>query len=261
MKKSGFSFLKRYLCNLCFSTQKTEWSAAFVLFKIKPKLFLFRLTSKLNVTLLANQPSSVKTGTDEDMIYGKATDLSTFLVQLRQLLLVFDSHLSHFLLQGITATRVSTRTETGTSTGQDTHSGTHSGTTRTPKAVRRCKDSIRTYLGSCALWTSYLSVWYLSDRTACRSDFSSRRLSVMQKESPHHQRWNRRERVSTGGLPSDSTNSLTRRRDAVDKRPSAGHVQDITSDNWGSCLNNACCGSQAHLVYENTAISNIRQTF
>lgn len=73
-------------------------------------------------------------------IYRKATDLSTFLVQLRQLLLVFDSHLSHFLLQGITATRVSTRTETGTSTGQDTHLRTHSGTTsilESPQEVQR----------------------------------------------------------------------------------------------------------------------------
>lgn len=57
MKKSGFSFLKCYLYNLCFSTQKTEWSAAFVLFKIKLKMFLFCLTSKLNITLLLNHLS------------------------------------------------------------------------------------------------------------------------------------------------------------------------------------------------------------
>lgn len=53
----------------------------------------------------------------------KVTDLSSFLVQLRQLLLMFDPHLSHFLLQRVAATRVSTRTETqdqGMSGGGDT---------------------------------------------------------------------------------------------------------------------------------------------
>lgn len=49
-----------------------------------------------------------------------------------------------------------------------------------------------THLGSCPLWASYLSVWYLSDRTACRSDFSSKRLSETQTRSqncPRHCWW------------------------------------------------------------------------
>lgn len=94
-------------------------------------MFLFCLTSKLNITLRSDHLSPCQSRLKTVMIYGKATDLSTFLVQLRQLLLVFDSHLSHFLLEGITATRVSTRTETGTSTGQDTL-----GTTRTSESCQ-----------------------------------------------------------------------------------------------------------------------------
>lgn len=53
----------------------------------------------------------------------KVTDLSSFLVQLCQLLLMFDPHLSHLLLQRVATTWVSTQTETqdqDTSGGQDT---------------------------------------------------------------------------------------------------------------------------------------------
>lgn len=96
------------------------------------------------------------------------TDLSSLLVQLCQLLLMFDSYLSHFLLQGVAATQVTARAETR---HRDTSNTRHPWTTPGDVGWRF------PHLGSCPLCTSYLSVWYLSDRTACRSDFSSRRLS------------------------------------------------------------------------------------
>lgn len=144
MKKSGFSFLKRYLCNLCFSTQKTEWSAAFVLFKIKPKMFLFCLTSKLNITLLSNHLSLCQSWPKMVMIYGNGRRTSP-----RFLCSSVSSSWCLILIWAISCCRASLRLESapelkeeqaqvrtrirGPTLGQQGH----------PNPVRRCKDNIR----------------------------------------------------------------------------------------------------------------------
>lgn len=165
-------------------------------------------------------------------IYTQAPDLSSFLVQLRQLLLMFDSHLRHFLLQSVTATWVSAQavTKEGDTSGQVTGQGVQATAAgllcsfkyvvcmkrgsccllTCPPLPRHCQScnpkgniatcmvtsrpqtpsSVQTirqlsHLASCPLCTSYFSAWYLSDRTACRSDFSNRRWSETQAETGH----------------------------------------------------------------------------
>lgn len=85
-----------------------------------------------------------------------------------------NPHLGHLLLQGVAAGRVQ-----GAETGQgDVRRGQDvSGLTQ--RAEIRLGTS---HLASCPLWTSYLSVWYLSVRTVCRSDFSRRRWSETQTD-------------------------------------------------------------------------------
>lgn len=46
-----------------------------------------------------------------ELTQGPQTDLSSFLVQLRQLFLMLDSHLRHFLLQSVAATRACAQAE------------------------------------------------------------------------------------------------------------------------------------------------------